>query len=227
VSPYYLTAGWYGLRNRLPEEQDFSSDARDRAEREEFRRREWTTLNQPEKLGVDNLRDALTAMLNTQIARSIPSLIPEIRIKIADCKSELDRLGHARVTRSQQLNCMMTLATEFSRLSTDALNGNYHTIPASQNAKIRKIYQDTLVELQRNMNQDREAIFNLDGSRDLVLLEEDSDFNPNCEHRPLPQNEGSNLYRSYICPFAVQERVRMEGKYFGARYFPGDLQYHP
>jgi hypothetical protein len=75
-------------------------------------------LNQPEKLGVDNLRDALTAMLNTQIAQSIPSLIPEIRIKIADCKSELDQLGHARITRSQQLNCMMNLATEFSRLST-------------------------------------------------------------------------------------------------------------
>lgn len=124
-------------------------------------------------------------MLNVQIAKSIPTLIPEIRIKIAECKSELDRLGHARITQEQQQDCMMTLATEFSRLSTDALNGNYHTLPASQNAKVRKIYRDALDKLQRNMNQDRGAIFNLDSSRDLVLLEEDSDFNPNREQSPF------------------------------------------
>jgi hypothetical protein len=181
----YLTEGWFGLRNRGQLEQGISNRERDQREEEFFKEQEWADLDQPRRLGIYWLRKALTKMLNAHIAKSIPTLIPEIRAKITDCKTELDRLGEARDTRSEQLNCMMTLATEFSKLSVDALNGNYHTLPAGPNAKVRKIYQDALDELQQNMHRDRKTFFISDPGYDIVLSEPESDFNPDSSYNLL------------------------------------------
>jgi hypothetical protein len=63
---------------------------------------------------------------------------------------------------------MMTLTTYFSKLSADALNENYHRIPANQNAKVCKIYQETLERIQQNIISDRTAVFNLDSWHDFI-----------------------------------------------------------
>jgi hypothetical protein len=202
----YLAEGWFGLRNRRKLEQSLSDRERDQKEAELFNELEWANLGQSGRLGISNLRKALTKMLNAHIARSIPTLIPEIRAKIADCDSEIKRLGEDRTSSDAQLRCMMTLATEFSKLSTDALNGNYHRLPANQNAKVCKIYQETLENFQQNMIKDRDAAFNLDSGHAFVQSEEDADFNPNRGYDRFTRKNVSNLYKGHECTLLRSRR---------------------
>lgn len=124
---YYLEKGWFGLRNRLPSEVNNTDNQRDEAEALFFRHSVWKDdLNQPTKLGIAHLRKALTNMHNAHITASIPKLIPEIRAKLDECKGNLSRLGQPRDTHETQLQCMMNLASEFSNLSSNALEGPYY-----------------------------------------------------------------------------------------------------
>lgn len=143
------------------------------------------TLDRPTKLGIDHLRTALTKMLNAHIRQSIPKLIPEIKEKIANCTSELKLLGHACGTRSEQLDCMIALATKFSSSSENALNGQYQTLPDTQNAKVRKLFQDALDKLQLDMRRDCAEYFNFDeDGNNLLCSEQESEWEDNIlEHR--------------------------------------------
>jgi hypothetical protein len=146
----YLTQGWFGLRNRLPKEKDISDQERDTKEGEFFSQGVWTNLNQ-NKLGINHLRMALTKMHNVHITNSIPELIPEIKAQLSSCEESLARLGKSRITNSEQVESMVALAMEFSRLSEDALDGYYHNLPNKDSAKLRKIVQDNLEDFRDNM----------------------------------------------------------------------------
>jgi hypothetical protein len=178
---FYVTQGWFGLRNRRQSEKDITDDERDELEDEWFRQPDWASLDQGlpderKRLGIRYLRSAVKTMLNKHIARSIPSLVPEIRERIADCKSQLDQLGQARNTEQDQLTCMIKLATDFSRLSADALSGHYETLPDDQNAKVRKIYQDAMDELQKQMRQDYDDLFRSDPPQDALQCSDETQW---------------------------------------------------
>jgi hypothetical protein len=138
------------LRNRLPIERDTSSQERDAKEADFFTRGVWNVLS-PSRLGIKHLRTALTKMHNAHITSSIPELIPEIRGRLSSCDHDLAQLGKPRSLKSEQLECMVALASSFSRLSEDALNGYYHSLPDQDSAKLRKIVQDGLEEFRDSM----------------------------------------------------------------------------
>jgi hypothetical protein len=110
----------------------------------------WTDLNQ-NRLGINHLRAALTKMHNTHITNSIPELIPEIKEQLSSCKKSLAQLGKPRGSPSEQLECMVALASTFSRFTEDALDGYYHNLPDHDSAKLRKIVQDNLEEFKDSM----------------------------------------------------------------------------
>ena len=148
---HYLTQGWFGIRNRLPTESTFSNDERDKAEEEFFSQRVWVELNRPTKLGIRHLKSALVNMHNNHIRRSIPVLVPEIEQQLVICENNLEQLGRSRSTRSEQLDCMMQLASEFSKLANDALDGSYHNLPDAHDTKLRKIVRDELGNFESAM----------------------------------------------------------------------------
>ncbi|KAG4440041.1 hypothetical protein IFR05_004491 [Cadophora sp. M221] len=150
---HYLSQGWYGLRNRLPSENDTTNEERDRVERDFFAHGIWNELNQPTKLGISNLRSALTRIHNAQIARAIPLLIPEIKAQLENCKSRRAQLGQPRTTRREQRDCMIELASSFTRLSTDALDGQYHSLPDDISVKIRRNVRESLEVFQATMQR--------------------------------------------------------------------------
>ncbi|KAH9223437.1 P-loop containing nucleoside triphosphate hydrolase protein [Leptodontidium sp. 2 PMI_412] len=104
----------------------------------------WGELNQPTKLGISNLRSALTRMHNAQIARAIPLLSPEIKERLESCKTRRAQLRQPRTTQREQRGCMIELASSFTKLSTDALDGHYHNIQDYPLARIRKSVRDSL-----------------------------------------------------------------------------------
>ncbi|KAH7356790.1 P-loop containing nucleoside triphosphate hydrolase protein [Rhexocercosporidium sp. MPI-PUGE-AT-0058] len=148
---HFLSRGWYGLRNRLPSESDTTNEERDRVEREFFAHGVWRELNQPTKLGISNLRSALTGMHNAQIARTIPLLIPEIRTQLESCKTRLSQLGQPRTSQREQRDCMIALASSFTKLSTDALDGQYHHLSDDSSARVRMNVRESLDEFYRDM----------------------------------------------------------------------------
>lgn len=170
--PPYLSQGWFGLRNRLPTEQDKSNDERDREEAKFFQDRTWTDLNQPTKLGIENLRAALTRMHNTHITNSIPDLIPEIEKQLADCNLKLTELGRSRTTPATQLESMVNLASQFNSLSINALNAQYDQLLQVSDVKVRKIVQETLGKFQEKMQSKGEEIFGSEQSFALLSKEE-------------------------------------------------------
>lgn len=153
-NPHYLTQGWFGLRNRLPIEVNTTNAERDAAEAAFFQGRVWPDLNRPGKLGIGPLRLALTKMHNNHITKTIPELVPAINQRLDATKSKLAHLGRSRSTQSEQLDCMVTLASSFSKLATDALDGQYHNLPDEQDAKLRKHVHSVLESFRTGMQED-------------------------------------------------------------------------
>ncbi|CZR60452.1 related to Mx2 protein (GTPase protein) [Phialocephala subalpina] len=151
---FWLANGWFGLRNRLPSEVRVNNHERDRNEAHFFQQGVWPTLAQPSRLGIRYLTAALTKMLNDHITRSIPALIPDINQKLAECELRLARLGTPRGTNREQRDCMVEIATKFSQLSLDALDGSYHRVPDHQSAKMRMNVQECLEKFKSDMHQE-------------------------------------------------------------------------
>ena len=150
-NPRHLFQGWFGLRNRLPTEKSVSDVERDRNEAQFFSQGVWETLQLPTKLGIDHLRTALTKMHNDHIKKSIPELVPDIIQKLDVCQQNLAQLGLPRSTKAEQLGCLVQLASSFSKLSADSLDGYYQNLPLENSAKLRKIVQESLETFESMM----------------------------------------------------------------------------
>lgn len=83
-------------------------------------------------------------MHNAQIARAIPLLSPEIKERLESCKTRRAQLRQPRTTQREQRGCMIELASSFTKLSTDALDGHYHNIQDYPLARIRKSVRGSL-----------------------------------------------------------------------------------
>lgn len=93
-------------------------------------------------------------MHNNHITKTIPELVPAINQRLDATKSKLAHLGRSRSTQSEQLDCMVTLASSFSKLATDALDGQYHNLPDEQDAKLRKHVHSALEAFRTDLQED-------------------------------------------------------------------------
>ncbi|KAI9647787.1 hypothetical protein NHQ30_004175 [Ciborinia camelliae] len=158
-----LSYGWFGLRNLSPAERRAHGDQSVRDEKEEalFSQKPWTDLERPEKLGIKNLKAALTRMHNDHVTRSIPELIPEIQARLNKVKNRIEGLGSPRTTPESQINCLVKLATKYYSYAADAIDGNNDRLPCyCKEVKIRRIFRDELEDFRDRMHSDYQERFN-------------------------------------------------------------------
>ena len=116
---------WHVLSNLPHEDTDRSPLRRDEMESQFFANSEWSQLNRRD-VGVSSLRKKLSEQLFKRIAADLPDLVSEMRKKLRHCKIDLDRLGPARTTTTQQRAYLSKVFNTLRRLIEDALEGDYH-----------------------------------------------------------------------------------------------------
>ncbi|KAF7954506.1 hypothetical protein EAE96_005627 [Botrytis aclada] len=161
-----LRYGWFALRNLSPSERKSSPSneiqtIRDDKEKNLFSQKVWTDLQREEKLGITNLKKALTKMHNEHVTRSIPELIPEIADRLKSVERKIEALGPPRITPESQLNCLVNLATKYSLHAGDAIDGHNDRLPVNcPEVKIRKIVRDALDDFRDGMTEVYDQRFN-------------------------------------------------------------------
>lgn len=116
--------GWHVLKNRSYETRESSSAERDEAERSFLSQGVWKDLSR-QSVGIHALRDKLSHVLLNHIRAELPRLIADIKGKLDDCKSALDRLGPNRDSFDQQRLFLLQISQEFQAVSKAALDGSY------------------------------------------------------------------------------------------------------
>ncbi|KAL4886445.1 P-loop containing nucleoside triphosphate hydrolase protein [Aspergillus karnatakaensis] len=133
-----LDHGWFGLRNRKPNEPHFTDLERDEAEEREFAQPAWQDVPK-DRFGVKALMDYVDRERRTQLQKGIPSIITEIRQKLRNCEDELRKLGEARTSARSQRFFVHQFCTEMQRMADACLRGQYQGI-SSDDPKIRLPY---------------------------------------------------------------------------------------
>ncbi|KAF5877427.1 putative dynamin family protein [Botrytis fragariae] len=82
-------------------------------------------------------------MRNRHVKQSIPSLLSEIRAKLALCNNDISKLGPPCDTNFQQFTLINGIATKYSRMAENSLNGNYRGLNKSD-MFARKLIRDGL-----------------------------------------------------------------------------------
>ncbi|RYP20957.1 hypothetical protein DL765_002494 [Monosporascus sp. GIB2] len=119
-----LTLGWHVLRNRTEGEQDCTHEQRDDAEREFFMSAPWSSLPSRNR-GVNTLRAKLSKTLLQHIKNNLPALVHGIEDNLNDRQRRLRHLGEPRSDPDQLRLYLDHIASQFQRLSRDAVEGNY------------------------------------------------------------------------------------------------------
>ena len=116
--------GWHVLKNRSYETRDSSSAERDEVERTFLGQGVWKDLPR-QSVGISALRDKLSQVLLNHIRAELPRLVDDVKEKLEDCKSALDRLGPHRENLEQQRLFLLQISQEFQAVSKIALDGSY------------------------------------------------------------------------------------------------------
>lgn len=130
------------MRNRAPIEANNSDAERDAIEDAFFSGDEWNRLNK-KRLGRHHLRSNLIKMRNRHVKQSIPILLSEIKAKLALCNNDISKLGPPCDTNFQQFTLINGIATKYSRMAENSLNGNYRGLNKSD-MFARKLIRDGL-----------------------------------------------------------------------------------
>ncbi|KAF2259691.1 hypothetical protein CC78DRAFT_524429 [Lojkania enalia] len=143
--------GWHVLKNMDSETGSWSLSKRDEEERHFFSEGIWTTL--PDSiLGIALLRERLSKLLLAQIAAELPSLIDEIELKSAACRTQLQKLGQPRANIEEQRLYLLTLSQTCQSLTKAAVDGTYND-PFFGDAKTGAGYQKRIRAVIQNLHQ--------------------------------------------------------------------------
>ncbi|KAF2438824.1 dynamin family protein [Karstenula rhodostoma CBS 690.94] len=146
-----LRLGWHVLRNLDTDVGGGSLGLRDTEEKKFFSEGVWNTLPRA-SLGVEKLRERLSALLLAQIAAELPSLMEEIRSKLDSCKSKLEKLGEPRATLEEQRLYLLQLSETCQSITRSAVDGSYNH-PFFGDATSESGYQKRLRAVIQNLNE--------------------------------------------------------------------------
>ncbi|KAI9834030.1 MAG: hypothetical protein M1826_005935 [Phylliscum demangeonii] len=119
-----LRLGYCIVRNRGQNELSASSSDRHDRENEFFRTQPWASLNK-ERVGLVALQNRLRELLVDITRREFPRVKIEIEKALAESQKRLAGLGPSRESKEQQQQYLIKLATEFQKLTDDALDARY------------------------------------------------------------------------------------------------------
>jgi hypothetical protein len=143
--------GWHVLRNLDTDTGGGSLSLRDMEEKEFFSKGVWNTLPTA-SLGVEKLRERMSALLLAQIAAELPSLMEEIGSKLDVCKSRLEKLGEPRATPEEQRLYLLHLSETCQSITRTAVHGSYNH-PFFGDAISEAGYQKRLRAVIQNLNE--------------------------------------------------------------------------
>lgn len=118
-----LQLGWHVLRNRA--EDETSLDQRDEIEEAFFKTGAWASIP-PDDRGIESLRRKLSHVLYSHIRNGLPGVIADIEQGLRDRQEELQRLGRSRATQEDMRSFLLSIASEYQRLTRDAIDGRYN-----------------------------------------------------------------------------------------------------
>ncbi|KAI1869416.1 hypothetical protein JX265_006506 [Neoarthrinium moseri] len=122
-----LTLGWHVLRNRSYAESMATSREGDNREASFFQGAPWDALPTGHK-GIAALRSRLSTILRDQILSQLPSVVSDVKTGLKESETQLDRLGSARATITDQRSYLLMCSQEFTSLIRQATEGHYfHT----------------------------------------------------------------------------------------------------
>jgi GTPase SAR1 family protein len=143
--------GWHVLKNMDSEAGNSSPSERDDEERSFFAEGVWPTL--PDNiLGIAPLRERLSKVLLAQIAAELPSLIEEIDVKSASCRTRLQKLGQPRASIEEQRHYLLNLSQTSQALIKSAVDGTYND-DFFGDAKSDAGYQKRIRAAVQNLNE--------------------------------------------------------------------------
>lgn len=119
-----LRLGWHVVKNRDYDDRDSSADDRDKAEQMFFEKGKWSQLPR-DIVGVKTLRERLSRVLLVQVKKHLPTLVDDVRQKLAQCQAEMDKLGTSRSTVDEQRGYLLTASQSFQTVCRAALDGAY------------------------------------------------------------------------------------------------------
>jgi len=125
-----LKLGFFLLKNPTPTEMQQSVTAVQRAANERFffDSAGWREQKlDPDRLGIDKLREFLQRLLSQHIEQELPKVRDEIRTMILSTETDLNALPVERPSVAHLRMYLSSLAMQFHNLSVAALNGDYHT----------------------------------------------------------------------------------------------------
>lgn len=150
----YLEKGWHMLRNRGPEEMDFSFEQRNKTETEFFSKGRFDELPK-EFVGVESLRERLSTLLFGHLVQELPSVKTEMELKLRKTIKELEQLGKKRTTTAQQRIMLTNLAQTINSLLKSAITGYY------ADEFFGKLDMDAAVDSDENVQRFRAVIHDL------------------------------------------------------------------
>ena len=159
--------GWHIVKNRSYEARKSSSAERDETERSFLSQGVWQDLPR-QSVGIYALRDKLSQVLLNHIRAELPRLVDDIRWKLDDCKSALDRLGPTRDSFDQQQLFLLQISQEFQAVSKAALDGSYgHGFFGDP--RNSEGYTKRLRAVVQNLNKDFAETVRLDGQKRRIV----------------------------------------------------------
>ncbi|RMZ66327.1 dynamin GTPase [Pyrenophora seminiperda CCB06] len=164
--------GWHVLKNMDSESGSGARSNRDEEESHFFSKGIWPTL--PESiLGIVPLRERLSKVLLVQIAAELPSLVDEIELKSAACRTELQKLGQPRASIEEQRRFLVTLSQSCQALTKAAVDGTYND-DFFGNAKTDAGYQKRIRAVVQNLNQSFSETMAREGHRYVITDSSDA-----------------------------------------------------
>lgn len=116
--------GWHILKNRDYESKDCSFLERNQSESAFFDQGTWSMLPK-DIVGIDSLRQRLSALLLDHIRSELPSLCGEVKEHLRSCERELKCIGDERSSSRDQTIFLSKLSQKFLGLCKAAVDGLY------------------------------------------------------------------------------------------------------
>jgi GTPase SAR1 family protein len=121
-----LQLGWHVLRNRAHDEENFTPEERNRAEKEFFAGDgiNWSKKLHPDQLGVDALSKRLSTQLIRHIAAEVFKVKDEIKSELDKCREKLSELGEGKDTPEEMRTDIYRWSERSLRLTQAAIQGH-------------------------------------------------------------------------------------------------------
>ena len=148
-----LHHGWFVVRNRTLSEVEKGIGPMERSSREQefFNQWPWNQLPE-ERRGAEALKKYLAELLCDRIEKVFPTILSDIRARLARTAVELEALEVPRKSVEQKRAYLTRIAHDLNQLATQGLRGRYDRI-AGHDMKLRMKVRDANDSFASEMNR--------------------------------------------------------------------------